>query len=69
MDTDQLPAFQALVREVRAQPGLPVADRAMLENVVMEERVSADRHAAFSASLGTSSWPDVAAFAVAHKNR
>ena len=35
MDIDQLPAFQALVREVRAQPGLPVAHQAMLENVVM----------------------------------
>ena len=68
MDTDQLPAFQALVREVRAQPGLPVAHQAMLENVVMEERVSADRHMAFAATLGTGPWPDVAAFAVAHKH-
>ena len=69
MDTDQLPAFQALVRKIRAQPGLPVADQAMLENVVMEERVSADRLAAFAAALGTGPWPDVTAFATAHKNR
>ncbi len=69
MDTDQLPAFQALVRKVHAQPGLLVAHQAMLENVVMEERVSPDRHAAFAVALGTESWPDVAAFAMAHKNR
>lgn len=68
METHQLPAFQALVREVRARPDLPIADRAMLENVVMEERISKDRQTAFAAALGTGPWPDVAAFAAAHKN-
>ena len=69
MNIDQLPAFQTLVRGVRAKPNMLFADQAMLENVVMEERVGPDRHSAFAAALGAGPWPDVAAFATAHKNR
>lgn len=68
METAQLPAFQALVRKAHAQPGLPVADRVVLENLVMEERISQVRHEAFTSALGTGPWPDVEAFFAAHKN-
>ena len=69
MNSGQLPAFQSLVRKVRAQPALHFADQAMLENVVMEERVDHHRHAAFVMAVGDGPWLDVAAFAAAHKNR
>lgn len=51
------------------QPGLTVNDQAILENVVMEERISRRRHRAFSAAIGDGPWPTVGAFATAHKLR
>jgi len=71
MKIDQLPAFQGLVRSVLAKPGLAFADqaKAMLENVVMEERVSPDRYRAFVASIGNGPWQDFNAFHAAHRNR
>lgn len=69
MELDQLPALRVLIRTALAHPGLPAEAKAILENVVMEERVGQNRHTAFSTAMGAGPWRDVAIFATEHKNR
>ena len=69
MKLDQVPGLQELVRNSISQTGLPANELAILENVVMDERVNQSRHAAFAAALGNGPWPTVASFALAHKLR